>query len=59
MLQGSIVLGEVEAVSSGPPPSPGIEVPFLVNNNTLATGLAAAGYTVGLFGKYLYVRTWR
>ena len=26
--------GEVEAVSSGPPPSPGIEVPFLVNNNT-------------------------
>lgn len=26
--------GEVEAVTSGPPPSPGIEVPFLVNNNT-------------------------
>lgn len=25
----------------------------LVNNNTLATGLAAAGYAVGLFGKYL------
>ena len=25
----------------------------LVNNNTIATGLAAAGYTVGLFGKYL------